>query len=158
MTSWYGVGSALEELKNTAPDEYEALKEALKTDTFIRYVFTNVDTSLAATDEEIFQLYLDLVEDQQIKERFGGLIAKELSLTRQHLENLLDKSIIERRKNHYYSNLLRASLMKTLHEKQVSLLRSWRYMKAEGSENMEAIQVELLLTINALSGAMRNTG
>ena len=158
MTSWYGVGSALNQLEKEKPAEYSELREALKTDTFIRYVFTNIDTSLAATDEGIFSMYLDLVQDEAVKERFGSLFSNELNLTRQHLEHLIDKPIQERRKNHYFSNLLRASLMKPLHEKQVSLLKTWRGMKAEGDVDTEKIQVELLLTINALSGAMRNTG
>lgn len=157
MTSWYGVGSALEELEKSKPDQYEALKKALKSDTFIRYVFTNVDTSLAATDEEVFKMYIDLVEDEEVKKRFESLFMNELALTRQHLEDLLDQPIEVRRRNHYYSNLLRGSLMKPLHEKQVSLLKKWRKMKGE-NENTDEIQVELLLTINALSGAMRNTG
>ncbi len=157
MTSWYGVGSALEELQKSKPDQYEAIKEALKSDTFIRYVFTNIDTSLAATEEDVFKMYIDLVEDEEIKKRFESLFMNELSLTRQHLENLIDQPIDKRRKNHYYSNLLRGSLMRPLHEKQVSLLKKWRKMKAE-NENTDKIQVELLLTINALSGAMRNTG
>ncbi|MEM0940984.1 MAG: phosphoenolpyruvate carboxylase [Bacteroidota bacterium] len=158
MTSWYGIGSALEELGKSKSDEYQALKKALRTDPFIRYVFTNIDTSLAATDEEIFKMYIELVKDDAVKEQFSALFIKELSLTRHHLENLIEKSIRERRKNHYYSNLLRASLMKPLHEKQVSLLRNWRDMKSNGDENTARTQVELLLTINALSGAMRNTG
>ena len=158
MTSWYGVGSALDQLAQDEPAAYEALREELKTDTFIRYVFTNIDTSLAATDEEIFNMYLDLVEDEDIKERFGSLFKRELNLTRQHLEALIGAPIQERRRNHYYSNVLRASLMKPLHEKQVALLKDWRKLKTSGSQDTEQIQVELLLTINALSGAMRNTG
>ena len=157
MTSWYGVGSALEKLEKTQPKEYKNFKKALKSDTLIRYVFTNIDTSLAATDEEIFKMYTELVEDTEVKERFSSLFMNELSLTRQHLKNLLDRPIEDRRRNHYYSNLLRSSLMKPLHEKQVALLKTWRKMKAE-NENTDKIQVELLLTINALSGAMRNTG
>ena len=31
---------------------------------FVRYVLTNVDTSLAATDEEVMTMYAGLVEDE----------------------------------------------------------------------------------------------
>ena len=158
MTSWFGVGSALEQLHVENPDGYNALKAALKQDPFLRYVFTNVDTSLAATDEDIFGLYMDLVEDEAIKTKFSGIFLDELKLTRRHLKSLLNRPIEERRKNHHYSNLLRASLMKPLHEKQVQLLRTFRAQKAAGEPVDEAMQTELLMTINALSGAMRNTG
>ena len=158
MTSWYGVGSALAELQSENPEAYEALKKALKTDTLIRYVFTNIDTSLAATDEGIFALYMDLVADQELKKKFGDLFTKELSLVKDHMTNLIGRPISERRVNHYYSNELRGSLMKSLHEKQVAILKEWRSLKGSNSERFDALQVELLLTINALSGAMRNTG
>ena len=44
MTSWFGVGTALEKLMLESPDEYAAVKKALKQDPFVRYVITNVDT------------------------------------------------------------------------------------------------------------------
>jgi len=158
MTSWFGVGSALEELHLENPEAYEKLHSALKQDPFIRYVFTNVDTSLAATDENIFKLYIDLVVDQTLREKFSKIFMEELALTRRHLETLLNRPIEERRKGHHFSNLLRASLMRPLHEKQVELLRTLRAQKAAGEPIDEAVQTELLMTINALSGAMRNTG
>ncbi len=158
MTSWFGVGSALDQLHSESPEAYEQLRTALKHDPFVRYVFTNVDTSLAATDEEIFSLYIDLVEDAALRDKFSGIFKDELKLTRSHIESLLKKPIEERRKGHHYSNLLRASLMRPLHKKQVQLLRIWRQQKAAGEPEDPAIQTELLTTINALSGAMRNTG
>jgi phosphoenolpyruvate carboxylase len=158
MTSWFGVGSALEQLHADDPEAYEKLKDALKDDPFVRYVFTNIDTSLAATDEEIFSLYIDLVEDEALRNKFSKIFKDELNITRRHLETLLNRPIEERRKGHYYSNILRASLMRPLHQKQVQLLRTWRKQKANGEPEDKAIQTELLMTINALSGAMRNTG
>ncbi|MFU8847692.1 MAG: phosphoenolpyruvate carboxylase [Opitutales bacterium] len=158
MTSWFGVGSALDQLYHENPEAYTRLQRALKEDPFVRYVFTNIDTSLAATDETIFRLYFNLVEDEALREKFTGIFMEELQLTRKHLETLLNRPIEERRKGHHYSNLLRASLMRPLHEKQVQLLRTWREQKASGEPEDEAIQTELLITINALSGAMRNTG
>lgn len=158
MTSWFGVGSALNDLKNEDAEGYEQLKKGLKSDPFIRYVFTNIDTSLAATDESVFELYLGLVEDEPLRKRFSQVIFDELKLSRHHVENLLTNPIEQRRKGHYYSNVLRASLMKPLHEKQVNLLRIWRQQKADNHPETEKTQTELLLTINALSSAMRNTG
>ena len=51
ISSWYGVGSTLEKMKEEHPEKYEHLKELARGDDFVRYVLTNVDTSLAATDE-----------------------------------------------------------------------------------------------------------
>ncbi|MGL1889710.1 MAG: phosphoenolpyruvate carboxylase [Reichenbachiella sp.] len=158
MTSWYGVGTSLSKLKNNSPKEYAKFKEATKTDPFIRYVLTNVDTSLAATDEDIIAAYSQLVENDEVRTKFLDMFLSELKLARELLMDLLEQEIGERRKNHYYSNVLRAPLMKHLHEKQIYLLSKWRKEKKLGLEHGEETQIELMLTINAIASAMRNTG
>jgi len=158
MTSWYGIGSTLKLLKDTRPSDYEKFKKATSTDPFVRYVLTNVDTSLAATDEEIISLYADLVKEDHLKEKFLKMFLDELQLTKKHLLDLLESDFSSRRKNHYNSNLLRASMMSRLHKTQVKLLGEWRELKNEGNRSTDSIQTSLMLSINALAGAMRNTG
>ncbi|MEQ8472180.1 MAG: phosphoenolpyruvate carboxylase [Marinoscillum sp.] len=158
MTSWYGLGSALNDLRQNAPESYAEFKKTLIHDPFIRYVLTNVDTSLAATDSDIIKMYTSLVSDKGIKEKFEKMFLSELELAREMLMDLLGKGIEERRKNHYYSNQLRASLMETLHKRQVSLLKKWRTEKAKNDPNAENTQTQLMLTINGIASAMRNTG
>lgn len=158
MTSWYGIGSTLQYLKNTRPDDYESFKKATASDPFIRYVLTNVDTSLAATDEEVIKKYAHLVEDSALRDKFLTKFLDELRLTKTHLMELLERPIEERRTNHFYSNQLRASLMGKLHENQVRLLAEWRSASKNQGDNVAEIQTSLMLTINALAGAMRNTG
>ncbi len=159
MTSWYGIGSTLHLLKETRPEDYETFKKATRQDPFIRYVLTNVDTSLAATDEEIIGHYASLVEDPKLRDKFLKMFLDELRLTKDHLHNLLEMPIEERRENHYYSNELRASLMDKLHRNQVRFLSEWRKKKnGEDGSDIEQVQTSLMLTINALAGAMRNTG
>lgn len=157
MTSWYGVGSSLNNLKNSKPEDYQKFKEATKKDSFIRYVLTNVDTSLAATDESIIEAYTELVEDDKVKKEFSDMFLSELRLTRELLLDLLGEEIQVRRENHYFSNHLRSPLMAHLHEKQIDLLKQWRADKASGKDVSE-MQRELMLTINAIASAMRNTG
>ena len=124
MTSWYGIGTALDQLKSESPADYDLFKLKMKDDPFIRYVFTNIDTSIAATDEKIMLKYADLVENKGIKEKFTQLFLSELARVKYHFDVLLEKSIEERRVNHYYSNMLRASLMNPLHERQINLLNN----------------------------------
>lgn len=157
MTSWFGIGTTLDKLKTENPSGFESFKKAIKTDPFIRYVLTNVDTSLAATDEDVMLMYADLVEDKALKDKFVGIFLDELKKTRENLSELLGQDISVRREQHYYSNTLRASLMISLHKKQVVLLKKWRKEKASGIDNEETV-ISLLTTINAIAGAMRNTG
>lgn len=158
MTSWYGIGTSLSTLRSQDPVSYEEFRKAVKYDAFIRYVLTNVDTSLAATDEDIMIEYASLVTDQKIKDKFLNMFLDELKLTREMLMELLGTGIEKRRKNHYYSNKLRASLMVHLHKRQVKLLRQWRQEKDAKDDNAEKTQTQLMLTINGIASAMRNTG
>ena len=84
---------------------------------------------------------------------------KEFALTRQMIDSILDMPISERRKNHYYSTLLRAEAMRPLHLHQVNLLAQWRKLNKEGnSAQADSILFELLRCINAIAGAIGYTG
>ena len=158
MTSWYGIGTALDQLKSESPADYDLFKLKMKDDPFIRYVFTNIDTSIAATDERIMLKYADLVQNKEIREKFTDLFLSELMRVKYHFEVLLGRPIEERRVNHYYSNMLRASLMDPLHERQINLLKKWRTERVHDEQAAQETQTEIMLSINALSSAMRNTG
>lgn len=158
MTSWYGVGTTLNNLKKNKPEDFERLKIAVKDDPFIRYVLTNVDTSLASTDEDIMREYALLVKDKEIRDKFLGLFIEEFKKTKNALQDLLDAGIEKRRVQHHYSSVLRASIMNTLHTKQLSLLKKWREEKASSGNGSNETLLNLLMTINALAGAMRSTG
>jgi phosphoenolpyruvate carboxylase len=158
MTGWFGVGSALERLGRDSPSEYREVKKALKSDPFIRYVITNVETSLSSADEEMMAAYAELVEDEALRRKFLGVFSKEYRLARKHMDNLISRPLEVRRKNHFYSTRLRSALMAPLHRKQIALLARWRREKLDGSGAAEATQIELMLTINAIAGAMKNTG
>jgi phosphoenolpyruvate carboxylase len=159
LTSWYGVGYALETLMNENKDAFEALKKAAKIDPVVRYLLTNIDTSIAATDEEIMWQYAQLVQDEQIREKIWQMIIGELQRVKEMLNVLLERTLEQRRTNHYYSNMLRAKAMEQLHENQINLLKTWRKQKAEGqTAEAENNLLGLLLTINAIAGALRHTG
>jgi len=157
ITSWYGVGHALDLLKNQFPEQFENLKELATSDSLVRYVFTNIDTSLAATDEKIFKAYADLVEDEEVKKEILGSITRELTKTRKMMALIFSEPFEERRHYHYYSNVLRTEGLNELHMKQIDLLSKWRKMSPQ-SEKWNATLKELLLSVNAIASALRSTG
>jgi phosphoenolpyruvate carboxylase len=159
IPGWYGVGTSLETMRNNDPYKFERFREAVKTDPFIRYVLTNVDSSLASSDEEIFKQYAHLASDVPQSGELLAQILKEFALTRQMIDTILVASIAERRKNHYYSTLLRAEAMRPLHRHQVMLLAQWRQLsKEDDSAGSDKILFELLRCINAIAGAIGFTG
>ena len=54
--------------------------------------------------------------------------------------------------------MLRASLMGPLHERQINLVKKWRKKKINDELAAKETQSEIMLSINALASAMRNTG
>jgi len=158
MTSWYGLGTALKRLKDERPEAYETFHSAISQDDFIRYVIQNVDAGVARADEDIMQAYASLVEEEEVRSCFFTLFLSELRLVREHLDQLLGRSFADRRPREYHSGQLRAGLLRRLHSRQIELLRRWREERKAESEKAPATQVELMLTINAIAGAMGSTG
>lgn len=159
ISSWYGIGTTLKKMKEEMPDKFQELKLSLKTDNFVRYVMTNVDTSLAATDENVMALYADLVEDEKVKKTIFGMLKDEFLLTQNMMLELIGSPLASRRKNHYYSTQLRANALFPLHQVQVQLLKDWRAaLKNNEKEAAAVIQTDLLRSINAIANAMGTTG
>ena len=124
----------------------------------MRYLFTNIDTSLNATDEKIMEQYASLVKSENVRTTILEKIKSELKLTRLMMSKLINKPIEDRRSNHYYSTILRAEALEYLHQSQVLLLREWRKVPEEESERKNELLVKLLKNINAIANAMGNTG
>ncbi len=159
ISSWFGVGSTLQKMQKEQPEKYMLLKKLVKTDDFVRYVLTNIDTSLAATDERIMRLYSSLVEDEKVKSDILEILLEELALTRKTMLDLLGSPIKERRKNHYFSTQLRAEALLPLHRQQVNLLMKWRKAQKSGNtEKQNQLLHNLLRSINAIANAMGTTG
>jgi len=158
ITSWYGVGSTLSELKNENPEEYKNLLHFVEYDPFVRYVMTNLDSSLASTDVRIMEKYASLVEEVEIRDRIMEMIKSELDLTRKMVADVLKRPINERRINHYYSTILRAEALDNLHDAQVELLQKWRDAKKAKSTEEDHYLFALLQCVNAIANALGATG
>ena len=159
ITSWYGVGSSLEEMYQNEPDKFEHLRNSVQTDPFIRYLLTNVDSSLVSSDENIFRKYASLASCEPDSALFINKMSTELVRTKRMIDVLLNAPFEKRRENHYYSTLLRSEAMEPLHRYQVELLKKWRTcLLDEKSIEADRILIELLQCINAIAGALGFTG
>lgn len=159
LTGWYGVGSALERLKNEAPSEFGLLREALDSFPFVRYVLYNVETSLASVDRDIMAAYAELVEPEDLRMDIFGRITTECDRTQRMIGELLETRRAERRPRLSKTLGMRAAGLKRLHQIQIGLLRSWRNLRQEGrEEEANRLMPSLLLSINAIAGAERTTG
>ncbi|MBA4407912.1 MAG: phosphoenolpyruvate carboxylase [Odoribacter sp.] len=159
ITGWYGVGSTLKLIKEQQPEKYALLRRLLASHPLVRYILTNVDSGLAATDPEIIELYASLVDDENVKNDILPLILSEYYLTKTLLAELLVRPFVQRRKNHYYSTRLRAVALELMHQMQVKALRQWRNNKdSVEPEVTDQQNIILLKTINAVANALGSTG
>ncbi len=159
LTSWYGVGSTLKQLKENEPQKYEVLRRLIPDHPLLRYIFTNVDSGLASTDPAIIELYASLITEQKVKNDILPLILSEYQLTQSLLAELLQIPFEQRRKNHFYSTRLRAAALEPMHAIQVHTLKKWRESKDTDDPNIHAQQnIILLKTINAIANALGATG
>ncbi len=159
LPGWFGVGSALEDLAQNAPAEFERLAAGLKAWPFLNYLFTNVETSLSSTDLGLMERYAGLVEDAAVRERIFNLIRAEWERTLSLLERLRGGPTTARRPKMLRTLALRADALRVLHGQQIGLLARWRSLRACGDEPAAAAMLpELLLSINAIASGLRTTG
>lgn len=158
ITSWYGVGSTLEKMRKEHPEKYIKLKELIRSSQFVRYVLTNIDTSLASTDEKIMKIYAELVENPEVRNTILNLLLNELEKTRRLMQELLGRPMQERRKNHFHSTALRAEALEILHKNQIKNLKRWRGSNSKNQEEKNGLLNQLLISVNAIANAMGTTG
>ncbi|MNS00624.1 phosphoenolpyruvate carboxylase [compost metagenome] len=154
------MGYTLEKLFTEKFDQFLKLKDALSSDALVRYVFTNVESSLDSTDEEIIKEYADLMTNIEARDEILALLLEELHRTRLMFAKLQDRTFEERRKSRHYSTQLRAVALKPLHQSQIRLLKQWRTMKQNGASTVETEDtlITLLTSINAIASALGTTG
>jgi len=156
MTSWYGLGSTLEKLKEERPEEYEMVKKGTKDDDFISYLMGIIRTGISFSDEKIMNEYAALVKDEEVRKTFLSKFSAERNKTLKHLSEIYgvveDDPIFKLESR-------RQELLAPLHRKQMDLLKTWREQKQYGYGNKEEeLLMSLLLSINAISGVMGYTG
>ncbi|MES2982082.1 MAG: phosphoenolpyruvate carboxylase, partial [Verrucomicrobiota bacterium] len=159
LPGWFGVGSALAELKQSSEQDFLELKEALKHSTFLAYVLTNVETNLASANLELMHAYAELVTDKKIRATFTEKITAEFDLTSNLLTELFDGSMDDRRPRMAKTLEIREAPLKVLHHQQIALLQEWRgHINSDQITAADALLPKLLLSINAIASGLRTTG
>jgi phosphoenolpyruvate carboxylase len=153
LPGWYGVGSALQQLETSQPDGYAELQQHVDSWAFLRYVLTNIETTLLSSDRELMQLYAALVPDAATRDALLGDILQEHAWTAAHVQRLLGSPNGARRPRLQKTLQPRAAALRPLHLRQISLLRQWR-----AEPNQVALLNDILLTVNAIASGLRTTG
>jgi len=159
LPGWFGAGTALSELKNTSPGEFEELRNLVHKWDFLRYVIKNIETSIYSADPEIMLEYASLVENETTRQKVVSQIQEEYQKTISILDEIYGNQIQQRRPKMYETLHLRKDGLTVLHKYQIKLLREWRILqKLEKTNLAEKLLLRLLQTVNAIAGALRTTG
>ena len=170
LPSWYGVGTALKEFLDEAPEEHlKLLRYFYHKWPFFKMVVSKVEMTLAKVDLQIAKHYVGELTNQEDKERFEALFKKisdEFYLTCDMMLQITDNErLLDGDPELQRSVYLRNGTIVPLGFLQVSLLKRLRHYKDQASTGIvrsRYSQGELLrgalLTINGIAAGMRNTG
>lgn len=159
LPGWFGAGTALARLRAEDPAGVEFLRRHWRQSPFLRYVLTNIESSLVSANESIMRLYAGLVTDASLSDRFLEVILQEFRRTGEILEDLFEGSFADRRPRLAYTLAIREAPLRVLHRQQAGLLREWRACMAAGeAEGAEGMLPDLLVSINAIASGLRTTG
>ncbi|RPI19805.1 MAG: phosphoenolpyruvate carboxylase, partial [Acidobacteriales bacterium] len=152
LPGWYGVGTALDWLRNEHPSGWGALREQVSTWPYLTYLLHNVEASLMMADAGLMQSYASLVTDQELRQRVMDDILREYRHAQTLIDELFGGPAAARRPRLAQAIRLRECALKPLHAEQVRLLAEWR--KEPTAEKLQT----LLLTVNAIAMGQKMTG
>ena len=156
LSGWYGLGSALTELRDADRPAYDLLVHHVFDWAPLHYIISNAATSIATADPEVMRSYAALVTDGSLRDTYLGRILDEYDRTVEVLEEIYGGPLTVRRPNISRTLTLRQPGLELLHERQINLIRQWR-ASSEGSEQ-EALLGDLLVSVNAIAGGLGSTG
>jgi phosphoenolpyruvate carboxylase len=158
ITGWYGTGSALESLEGENPEGFARLRQDIYEQPTIRYILTNVETTIATSNIRVMKEYTTLVEDPTVRESIFSLIEEEYQRTIRMLDRLFGGTLEERRPKFLTTLRLREEALFPLHREQIALLKVWREYRNNGDAKADVYLSQILLTINSISSGLRTTG
>jgi len=156
---WYGLGSALEKFAARGPAEKELLATMYRDWMFFRATIDNAQLTLLKADMRIAFHYAMLVPEEAVRVRIFDIIAEEFSRTEHAILAITgQKSLLEREPVLARSVQLRNPYIDPLNYIQVEMIRRLRRLEDKQGEEAMAIRAVIELTINGVSGGLKNTG
>ncbi len=152
LPGWYGLGTALAHGQETFG--LDLLREMEQGWPFFAALLSNAELALAKADLRIAERYVALVQPPDLRDRVWSRIRAEYERTREALLAITDqRALLDRDRVLQRSIERRNPYVDPLSFIQLDLLRRFR---EDGTS--EVFLRPVLLTINGIAGALKNTG
>lgn len=154
LPGWYGTGSAFEEWVDGDDSKLAVLTDLYRKWPFFQTVLSNLAQVMAKSDLGIAARYAELVPDETLRNHIFGMIETEHAKTIDmylkitgHSRLLEDNPALERSVHNRFPYL------EPLNQMQIEMLRRYR-----AGDDDERVKRGILLTMNGLATALRNSG
>jgi phosphoenolpyruvate carboxylase len=155
---WFGLGTALDSVLRRGPDGRKLLRDMHANWPFFQTLIDNAQLTMRKADMGIATLYASLVNDVKIRRRVLGLLQKEFARTEAAILAVTgQKQLLAQEPVLLRSVQLRNPYIDPLNYLQVEMIRRLRGKKLPPAE-AEATAAVVELTINGISGGLKNTG
>jgi phosphoenolpyruvate carboxylase len=155
---WFGLGSALSAVLKRGPKERERLRAMHAGWPFFQTLIDNAQLTMRKADMGIASLYAGLVEDAKIRRRMLAILGAEFERTEKAILSITgQKRLLGREPVLLRSVDLRNPYIDPLNYIQVEMMRRLRGGALE-PRDADAVRAVIELTINGISGGLKNTG
>lgn len=158
LPAWYGLGSALTEVKYRDRHGWQLVCEMYRQWPFFQATIDNAALALAKADTYVGQRYSELTESEELRHRIWMLIAAECDRSRQAIIDIVGGSHLLSSTPWLQRSIeLRNPSIDPLNLIQIELLRRRRAALLESGEP-DRLRELLRLTVQGVAAGMRTTG
>jgi phosphoenolpyruvate carboxylase len=158
LPAWYGIGSALERVREDAPENFEHLRAMYRDWPYFRALLSNVQMSLFKADMETAEEYAQLSGNPTRARAIYAKVRDEYERTVRNVLEVVDEDHLLADNEPLALSLSRRNpYLDPLNHIQIILIRRTRSIDLDATMNAAWLN-PLLRSINAIAAGMRNTG
>ncbi len=156
---WFGLGTALDSMLKQGPKARERLQAMHAGWPFFQTLIDNAQLTMRKADMGIASLYAELVEDAKLRRRMLSILGAEFERTEKAILAVTgQKRLLSREPVLLRSVDLRNPYIDPLNYIQVEMMRRLRRHPTPQSRDADSLRAAIELTINGISGGLKNTG
>ncbi len=156
---WFGLGTALDAVLGRGRPGRALLRRMHAEWPFFQTLIDNAQLTMRKADMDIAELYAGLVEDAGLRRRVFGILRREFERAEAAILAVTgQKQILGREPVLLQSVRLRNPYIDPLNYIQVEMMRRLRAAEKRAPEEEAALHDVMELTINGISGGLKNTG